>query len=278
MMQVDRAAVEPAKEPTSWLQVIFSGGPIGIAIMIALIGLSMTAVYLAFDQLMTLRRSEVIPSGLAENVRSMLAAGRVREADAACRQKPSVLGFVILSGISELEFGWTAVEKAVEDALAEQSARLMRRVEYLSVIGNIAPMVGLLGTVFGMLLSFREVAISQGTAGAAGLADGIYQALVTTVAGLLIAIPALGVFALYRNRIDGMIAEISYLSQQVFTPLKRPQPRRTPAAATGTSSSSAGSQAAGNQAAGNQAAGNQAAGTQGGPSQASPSNPAQRPT
>ena len=77
-----------------------------------------------------------------------------------------------------MEFGWREVEKAVEDSLAQQSARLMRRIEYLSVIGNIAPMVGLLGTVTGMIFAFQQVATTRGAAGAGDLAEGIYQALV----------------------------------------------------------------------------------------------------
>ncbi len=115
----------------------------------------------------------------------------MKEADQLCREKPSPLAFIVASGISEIEFGWPAVEKALEDTTAEQSARLYRKVEYLSVLGNIAPMLGLLGTVSGMILAFRQVALSQGTAGAGELAQGIYSALVTTVAGLLIAIPAM---------------------------------------------------------------------------------------
>jgi biopolymer transport protein ExbB len=215
----------PAARASIW-EVIFSGGPAGVMIMIGLIALSVTSAYLVFDQAMALRRREILPPGLAENVRGLLAAGRVKEADAACRQQPSVLGFVLASGLNEVEYGWGPVEKSVEDALAEQAARLMRRAEYLSVIGNLAPMLGLLGTVTGMLLSFREVAASQGAAGASELADGIYQALVTTVAGLLIAIPTLGAFAIFRNRVDGLIAEVGYLAQHVFAPIKRPLSRR----------------------------------------------------
>jgi biopolymer transport protein ExbB len=120
-----------------------------------------------------------------------------------------------------MDGGWTEVEKAMEDATAEQAARLFRRIEYLSVIGNIAPMVGLLGTVTGMLLAFKQVADTEGNAGAAQLADGIYQALVTTVAGLLIAIPALGAFALFRSRVDQLVAESAYAALHALSPLKQ---------------------------------------------------------
>ena len=136
----------------------------------------------------------------------------------ACRSQPSFLAFIIAAGINEIDGGWPAVEKALEDATAEQAARLLRKIEYLSVIANIAPMVGLLGTVVGMVLCFHTVASTQGAAGAAQLAEGIYQALITTIAGLIIAIPALGAFAIFRNRVDQLVAEGAYLAQHVFRP------------------------------------------------------------
>jgi biopolymer transport protein ExbB len=218
--------------PQGFFEIVFSGGWVGVAIMLLLIALSVTAVYLVIDHLLTIRRREIIPEGLGEHVRELLASGHVVEADQACRSHPSFLAFVLLNGIAELEGGWSAVEKALEDATAEQSARLFRKVEYLSVLGNIAPMVGLLGTVTGMILAFKRVAETQGSAGAGDLAEGIYQALVTTVAGLLIAIPSLGAFAIFRNRVDQFVAEAAYVAQHAFAPLKR---RRVPVKAQGTS-------------------------------------------
>lgn len=82
-------------------------------------------------------------------------------------------------------------------------------------------MVGLLGTVVGMILAFQQVAATQGTASAPQLAQGIYQALVTTVGGLIVAIPAIGAFAIFRNRIDQFVAEAAFLAQHVFAPLRR---------------------------------------------------------
>jgi len=143
-----------------------------------------------------------------------------------CQQKGGVLAVVLANGIDEIDAGWSAVEKSLEDSLSEQSAKLFRRIEYLSVIGNIAPMVGLLGTVTGMIFAFQQVASTQGSAGAADLAEGIYQALVTTVGGLLVAIPALGCFAVFRNRVDELMAEVTSAAQQTFAPLRR---RRSPA-------------------------------------------------
>ena len=216
------AAESPAAEtPKSFMEIVFSGGWAGFLIILLLLGLSLTAAYLVFEQLMTLRRADIIPAGLGERFRELLASGKVAEAEALCRERPSLLSFVLLNGLSEIEGGWPAVEKALEDATAEQSARLYRKIEYLSVIGNIAPMVGLLGTVIGMIFAFHQVAISRGSAGAGDLAEGIYQALVTTVGGLIVAIPSLGAFAVFRNRVDQLVVEASYMSVHAFAPLKR---------------------------------------------------------
>lgn len=204
-----------------FLDILLSGGLFGTTILLVLVVLSMLAVYLIIEQVMTLRRSEVMPSGLGEEVRQLLSQGKLQDAGELCRQKPSPLSFVVLSGLSEMDFGWQAMEKAMEDAVAEQAAKLYRKIEYLSVIGNLAPMCGLLGTVTGMIFAFQQVAVSQGTAGAADLAEGIYSALVTTVAGLIVAIPSLGAFAVLRNRIDQLIAETAYMSQHVFAPVRR---------------------------------------------------------
>ncbi|WP_237607134.1 MotA/TolQ/ExbB proton channel family protein [Roseimaritima sediminicola] len=214
-----------------FLDIVFSGGILGVAIVVLLFALSVSAAYLIFDQIMTLRKKEILPEGLSDAVRQALLTGRVPDADAACRRQPSVLSFALLSGLAEVEYGWREVEKAVEDGLADQSARLMRRVEYLSVIGNIAPMVGLLGTVTGMIFAFQQVAGSQGAAGAGDLAEGIYQALVTTVGGLVVAIPSLAAYAVFRNRVDSLIAESAYQSQHALAPVKRRPPGRSGRAA-----------------------------------------------
>jgi biopolymer transport protein ExbB len=240
MMRLDRAkwllaqgsapATEDLSSPGLW-GILFSGGWTGMMIMLALLGLSVWALYLVIDQYLALRRREVMPAGLAEAVVQLVNAGRVREAEAACRQYPSILSGVLLAGLVEAEHGWPEVEKGAEDALVEASARMMRRIEYLNVIGNIAPMVGLLGTVTGMIFAFQEVASTSGTASAGDLAEGIYQALVTTVGGLLVAIPSLAAFAIMRNRVDQLIAEVAAGTVTVLAPLKRRVFRRPSAGA-----------------------------------------------
>jgi biopolymer transport protein ExbB len=183
--------------------------------------LSIAAVALVIEHLMTIREPVLMPPGLGDEVRTLLSAGKLAPARQRCHSEPSFLAYVLEAGLAEADGGWPAVEKAMEDATADQSARLFRKIEYLSVIGNIAPMLGLLGTVIGMIFAFREVADTQGDARAPELAEGIYLALVTTVEGLIVAIPSLAAFAFFRNRVDQLVAEASYVAQHVFTPWRR---------------------------------------------------------
>jgi biopolymer transport protein ExbB len=197
--------------------ILRASGLVGLLIIL----LSVAAVALVIEHLMTIRQAVLIPPGLGEEVRRLLAEGQLGSARQKCRAAPSFLGYVLEAGLAEADGGWPAMEKAMEDAAADQSARLFRKIEYLSVIGNIAPMLGLLGTVIGMVIAFHKVAETQGAARAADLAEGIYLALVTTVEGLIVAIPSLAAFAVFRNRVDQLVAEVAYVAQHVFAPLKR---------------------------------------------------------
>jgi len=218
---------DPGGDQTrSFWGILFAGGISSVLIMLVLFALSIAAVALCVEHIMTIRHSVLMPEGLGEEVRELLRAGNIQAADKACQLRPSFVSFVLRAGMSEVEGGWPAVEKATEDATAEQAARLFRKIEFLSVIANIAPMVGLLGTVMGMIFAFQEVADTQGAARASELAEGIYTALVTTVGGLLVAIPSLAAFAIFRNRVDQLVAEAAYTVQHALAPLKRAPVRR----------------------------------------------------
>lgn len=210
---------------TTW-QIINAGGIVGLFIIL----LSIAAVALVIEHSLMLRASVLMPPGLADEVRGLVAGGRTAQAAELCQARPSFLAGVLSDGLAEVEGGWPAVEKAIEDSLAQHTARLVRKVEYLSVIANVAPMLGLLGTVMGMIVAFREVAETQGAARAADLAEGIYLALVTTVEGLVVAIPTLGALAVLRNRLDQLVAEAANMAEHAFLPLKRARPATAPPA------------------------------------------------
>jgi biopolymer transport protein ExbB len=162
-----------------------------------------------------------MPISLAKALVAAARQGQRRNMLEATRDSDNMLGQAAYAGTLHMSDGLDAAMTGIDEAVEDSAGRLMRRIEYLSVIGNIAPMVGLLGTVTGMLLAFKQVADTEGNAGAAQLADGIYQALVTTVAGLIIAIPALGAFALFRSRVDQLVAESAYAALHALSPLKQ---------------------------------------------------------
>jgi biopolymer transport protein ExbB len=209
----------PAED--SLAEIVFSGGPIGIAIVVTLFALSLGGMALVIEHVMTIRRSVLMPDELVKQLRESLAQGQVGQAIQRCDATPCAFASMMRAALVEAEAGWPAVEKGLEEQTAEEASRLFRKIEYLSLLGNIAPMVGLLGTVVGMLLAFREVANTQGAARAAELASGIYQALVTTVCGLIIAIPALAAYAMFRNRVDGLIAECVSTAKGLLVPIRR---------------------------------------------------------
>jgi biopolymer transport protein ExbB len=110
--------------------------------------------------------------------------------------------------------------KAMEDEGDALSSGIARKIEHLNVIGNISPMMGLLGTVIGMLRCFNEIAHVAGAIEPKQLAGGIFEALVTTCMGLIVAIPALYAYAVFKNRVDEYTGEASLTAEQLVSSFK----------------------------------------------------------
>ena len=212
----DSAATAPAKTTLNLRQLLDAGGYIGLVI----VALSIAMVALVVEHLLSIRRGALMPAGLAEGVRPLIAAGKYTEGRQLCQARTSFLGQILTEGLAEVPLGYPTVEKAIEESSAEQAARLFRKIEYLSVIGTIAPMLGLLGTVWGMIIAFQEFA-NKVNPPVSELAPGIYQALVTTLLGLGVAVPALAAFAIFRNRVDELVAEAVLTAEQAFVDFKR---------------------------------------------------------
>ena len=228
---VDQAGPEPAPVPAqdgpkidAW-ELLEAGGTIGWFIM----ALSVVVVALVFEHVLTVRRGTLLPKGVAEAVRKQISAGRFEAATKLCHEHPSYVAEVLAAGLDEVALGYPAVEKAMEDAARQQAARLSRKLEFFTMIGTIAPMLGLLGTVWGMILAFMEFEHSPNPQ-PSQLAPGIYKALVTTLQGLCVAIPSLAAFSLLRNRLDELVAEATLAAERAFAGYKRSAAGAVPAA------------------------------------------------
>src|SRR5262245_47596138 len=172
------APADPANgggpEKQSLTYFLFGGGGfLGVACTVPILMMSVVAVALVVEHALTVRRSLLMPPGLAEEVHGYIASGNFSHAEQHCKLRPSFLSYVILAGLQEVRLGYAAVEKAMEDACHGQAARISRKIELLSVVANISTMLGLFGTVVGLVLAFKKVADTQGAARAADLAGGI---------------------------------------------------------------------------------------------------------
>lgn len=228
-VQVLAQPTPPAEQPTTtvpaeetanergFLDLLFAGGAIGWLIL----AMSVGVVALVIEQALLLRANVICPTDLAGRVQELLRQGQLAQAIQLCKTQPSPLSEVLQAGLAELDLGWPTAEKAMQDRLADVSGKLFRRLDYFSAIGNVAPMLGLLGTVVGIMLGFQAFAEAEGVARAAALADGIYLALVTTVEGLIVAVPALVAYLLFRNRAADLVGQVATTADGVFAPLRR---------------------------------------------------------
>ncbi|HWL10765.1 MAG TPA: MotA/TolQ/ExbB proton channel family protein [Planctomicrobium sp.] len=204
--------------------LIHAGGWIGYAT----IALSVAMVAMIIEHLLSIRRETLLPQTLAIELQKQLTSGQVTQAEQTCREHPCLLSAITLAGLESLQYGYDAAEKAMEDTAQEYAARFARKVDYLAVIGAIAPMMGLTGTVWGMIQAFGEFA-GKANPTPSDFAPAISEALVTTLFGLLVAIPAMSTHAWFRNRTDEFIAEAALLSERlVSTQRKRRKPETAP--------------------------------------------------
>jgi biopolymer transport protein ExbB len=204
------------------LDTIRDGGSVGLLILL----LSTISVGFIVEHALTIRKSVLMPEPVMAELDDLLRQGQVEQAVEACTapENQSLVASVVLAGLERYrssEFGFAEYKAAVEEAGEDQTGRLYRKTEVLGLIGSIAPMLGLLGTVLGMIKAFNTIAATGGAAKPDELAGGIGQALVTTLMGLVVAIPTMIAFSYFRNRIDSLVAEAGKRVEQIMMPLGR---------------------------------------------------------
>ena len=195
---------------------VVKGGPIAFGLII----LSVVTIALTIEHCLSIRRATIVPTEAADYARSLIEEKQYLDAIRFTAEDPSMLGYVLNAGLIEASNGYAAMERALEETLDERSARLFRKTEYLNIIGNVSPMIGLLGTVTGMILLFSQIHAADAFPGARIVADRIAVALITTFWGLAVAIPALSIYAIFRNRIDVLTAECALAAEQILSVFK----------------------------------------------------------
>ncbi len=208
------------------------GSIFGTAIIWFLLALSVFSVGLMGYMWVINRRIHILPEGLAERSRQLIQTQQYRELLGLLSADVSYFGKVLGASLQESSHGFGAMIRALEQAADEHTTRRLRQIEILNVIGNVAPMIGLFGTVYGMILAFQSIVAAGGRPSPVELAAGIGTALVTTFWGLIIAIPSVAVYALIRNNVDALTSEAMLEAQDLvnrFRPSQAAPPAASPA-------------------------------------------------
>jgi len=212
---------QPGRKAVSIGDLVKNGGVIGIIIIL----LSLGTVALVVEHFLTINREKLIPAQLVENLRKLLDDKQYDEASKLCEESPSLLGQSIGAGLNQVGamFGFFDMQNAIQEVSERYVGRLYRKLSYLSFIAASAPMLGLLGTVTGMMASFNVIAEKGGKANPSDLAGGISGALTTTCFGLAVAIPAMFFVSLFRNRIDSLVAESEAVVERLMGRFRQDQ-------------------------------------------------------
>ena len=208
VMNEAAAEAEALGSGDGFFSVVARGGFLGISLWIALAALSVAGTHLIVDSFLKIKESRIIPGGFIDDIRAALDENDLNKATQLCGEEQGAISNILSTGFCSIENG---AEDAVSIAVDLESEKLMQRVTYLNVVGNLAPMLGLLGTVQGMIMAFATLGTEAGAAKNAMLATNISQALYTTAAGLIIAVPALGFFSFFRNRAAKIILNMEAL-------------------------------------------------------------------
>ncbi len=184
--------LEPISEEKtlSIMDLLLTGGPAGQIIIFVLFILLFVAVYIYFERLFAIKAATKTDSNFMHQIKDHVATGNIQGAKMLCAQNNTPVSRLTEKGISRIGSPLEDINTAIENAGRLEVYRLEKNVSVLATIAGAAPMIGFLGTVIGMVLAFHALATSSGQAEMGTLAEGIYTAMTTTVAGLIVGIIA----------------------------------------------------------------------------------------
>lgn len=206
-------AKEAPKARESFLAwMIRASGIFGFLIL--LVSFAMVAIIMMIG--LQLRRDNYLPTSFIEQFEQRLQAKDYQGAYEAAKGSDSFIGRVLAAGMTRLSRGFEEAEEGMQEVGEDETMAMEHKISYLALIGSVAPMLGLLGTVQGMVLSFQVIATSTTSPKPSELADGIATALFTTLEGLVVAIPAIIFYALFKNRLSRFLMECGFVASNLM--------------------------------------------------------------
>ncbi|WP_047815406.1 MotA/TolQ/ExbB proton channel family protein [Rhodopirellula islandica] len=217
------ANTAPPAADQSLLAWVFES--LGAAYLIVFLALSVTLVSLFVMNMLAARRDTLCPTELVEEFSQRIAANDNQGAYDLAKADESVLGQVLAAGLAKVSKGYSKAIEAMQEVGEEESMKLEHRLSYMALIGNLSPMIGLFGTVQGMISSFQVIATGGSTPKPSDLAAGISTALFTTLVGLAVAIPAIAAYNILRNRVARLLLEVGVESENLMSKFEDLSPK-----------------------------------------------------
>jgi len=228
----DQPAAQPAADagappaaPKQQSLLSWTAESLGWPYVVVFLALSFTLVSLFVMNLLAARRETLLPQELVDGFEEKLNEKQFQEAYDLARADESVLGQILSAGLAKLSKGYNKALEGMQEVGEEESMKLEHRLSYMALIGNISPMIGLFGTVQGMISSFQVIALGGATPKPADLAAGISTALFTTLVGLAVAIPAIAAYNILRNRVSRLLLEVGVTSENLMSRFEDFQPQ-----------------------------------------------------
>jgi biopolymer transport protein ExbB len=206
----------------SVIDLILSGGTGSIVIISVLFAMLAVALYIYFERLLAVKAASAIDKNFMNQIRDHVMNGKIEAAKILCAQTDSPVARLTEKGVSRIGKPLDDINAAIENAGTLEVYKLEKNVNVLATVAGAAPMIGFLGTVIGMILAFHQMASSGGQAEMGALAGGIYTAMTTTVAGLVVGIIAYMGYNHIVNRIDKVIHKMEANAVEFLDLLNEP--------------------------------------------------------
>lgn len=181
-----------------------------------IVALSVVGLAMVIEAWVTLKRDKLAPPEMIDEVQALFEENEFQEAMNTCEEDPNFFSRVVGAGLAKVGHGFDVMQSSMSEMGDEESIKLHQKIGYIALLANVAPMLGLLGTVQGMIVTFDKIAGSGGQASPAELAGGISIALLTTLFGLIVAIPMTAAFAYLRNRLVRSVIEVGAIIEDMF--------------------------------------------------------------
>lgn len=213
----DSAAADQA---ISVWQLTLAGGPIMIPIILS----SFVAIYIFVERILTINRANQSPDVFMGKIKELVMKGDVNGAKILCAQFDTPIARMIEKGISRIGSPLKNIEASIENVGKIELFKLEKNLSILATVSGAAPMMGFLGTVIGMVQAFIAIAQEEGSVSPKLLADGIYTAMITTVAGLIVGIIAYLGYNFLVTRVSKVVHKMEYSSIEFIDLLQEPKP------------------------------------------------------